>query len=48
VNSPFWVEGSDKVPAHIGPEPGASGPEVLRELGYSEDNIERLSGKGII
>ena len=48
VNSPFWVEGSDKVPAHIGPEPGASGPDILRELGYSEESIEQLSSKKII
>ncbi|RLA43146.1 MAG: CoA transferase [Gammaproteobacteria bacterium] len=48
VNSPFWVEGSDKVPARIGPEPGASGADILRELGYSEDNITTLSQKGVI
>ncbi|OUS10367.1 hypothetical protein A9Q89_11105 [Gammaproteobacteria bacterium 53_120_T64] len=48
VNSPFWVEGSDKVAAHIGPEPGANGAEILRELGYSEDNIERLGRNGVI
>ncbi|MEZ0123060.1 MAG: CaiB/BaiF CoA transferase family protein [Candidatus Reddybacter sp.] len=48
VNSPFWVEGSPKVPAHIGPKPGASGPDILRELGYSEESIEQLSNKKII
>jgi len=29
----------------IGPEPGASGPDILRELGYSEESIEQLSSK---
>ena len=48
VNSPFWVEGFDKVPAHIGPEPGANGPDILRELGYSEERIEQLSRQKII
>ena len=48
VNSPFWVEGSDKVPARVGPEPGASGAEILRELGYSDARIQALNSKGII
>ena len=48
VNSPFWVEGSEKVPAHVGPEPGASGPGILRELGYSEESIKQLSRQKII
>lgn len=48
VNSPFWLEGSDKVPARVGPEPGADGPKILQEMGYSKDEIELLSSKGVI
>jgi crotonobetainyl-CoA:carnitine CoA-transferase CaiB-like acyl-CoA transferase len=48
VNSPFWVEGSEKVPAHVGPAPGANGSDILRELGYSEESIEQLSRQNII
>ena len=48
INSPFWVEGSDKVPAHIGADMGANGAEILRELGYDDDNIKQLGEKGVI
>ena len=48
ISTPFWVQGSDKVPAKIGPELGANGPEVLRELGYDEAAIKRMIGDGVI
>lgn len=48
VNSPFWVEGSDKVPARVGPALGADGQDILRELGYSDDRISALNEKGVI
>lgn len=48
INSLFWVDGSNKVPTHVVPELGASGADILRGLGYSEDNIIALSAKGVI
>lgn len=48
ISTPFWVQGSDKVPAKIGPELGANGPQVLRELGYDEAAIKRMIGDGVI
>lgn len=48
VSTPFWVQGSDKVPAKIGPELGANGPEVLRELGYDQAAIERMITNKVI
>ncbi len=48
INSPFWVQGSDKVPAHIGSELGADSADILQELGYEEDRIAELSKKGVI
>lgn len=48
INSPFWVQGSPKVPAKLGPELGANGKEILAELGYDEGLIQSLSEKGVI
>jgi crotonobetainyl-CoA:carnitine CoA-transferase CaiB-like acyl-CoA transferase len=48
VNSPFWIQGSDKVSAHLGSELGADSAAILRELGYSEDRIGALAPQGVI
>lgn len=48
VNSPFWISGSEKVPAHIGSALGADGPEILHELGYDENHITQLTKKGVL
>lgn len=48
VNSPIWVSGSDKVAAKVGPELGANGREVMRELGYADAAIEQMITKGIV
>ncbi|OUS11013.1 hypothetical protein A9Q89_10190 [Gammaproteobacteria bacterium 53_120_T64] len=48
VNSPFWIEGSDKVAAHVGSELGADSAAILRELGYGESDIQGLNEQGII
>lgn len=48
INSLFWVNGSNKVSVHVGPELDASGADIFRGLGYSEDNIRALSAKGVI
>ncbi|MGB5098479.1 MAG: CoA transferase [Porticoccaceae bacterium] len=48
VNSPFWIQGSDKVPAHLGSELGADSGAILRELGYAEDRISELAEQGVI
>ncbi len=48
VNSPFWVQGSAKVPAKVGPELGADASDILRELGYEDAAIKQLTDKGVI
>lgn len=48
VNSPFWVSGSQKVTAKVGPELGANGPDILRELGYDEGAVSRMISGGVI
>jgi len=48
VSSPFWVQGSDKVPAKVGPELGANGPDILRELGYDEGGIDHMIANKVI
>tara|TARA_R110000787_G_scaffold33575_4_gene87880 strand:+ start:3319 stop:4533 length:1215 start_codon:yes stop_codon:yes gene_type:complete len=48
VNSPFWVQGSAKVPAKVGPELGADTSDILRALGYEDAAIKQLADKGVI
>ncbi len=48
VNSPFWIQGSDKVPARVGSELGADGAAILRELGYAESRIAQLVEQGVV
>ncbi|MBV1930087.1 MAG: CoA transferase [Porticoccaceae bacterium] len=48
INSPFWVQGSPKVPAKLGPELGANSEEILRDLGYDDKAISELGEKGAI
>ena len=48
VNSPFWIEGSDKVPAHIGSALGADSVKILQDLGYEDNQIKQLTETGAI
>ncbi len=48
VNSPFWIDGSDKVPAHIGSALGADGEGILSELGYEDNQIQQLTEQGVL
>ncbi len=48
VNSPFWIDGSDKVPAHIGSALGADSVKILQDLGYEDSQIQQLSKSGAI
>ena len=48
VSAPFHLEGVDKVPAKRAPSIGQHSDEVLRDAGYSADEISRLRESGVL
>jgi crotonobetainyl-CoA:carnitine CoA-transferase CaiB-like acyl-CoA transferase len=48
VNSPIWIEGQEKVRPRPEPAVGEHSEEVLREIGYTEAEIEALRAEGVI
>ncbi len=48
VSSPFHIDGETKVEPQRAPSVGQHSEEVLREAGYSADDIERLRTLGVL
>ena len=48
VMTPFHIDGVEKVPAQRAPSVGQHNAAVLRDAGYSTDEIERLRGLGVV
>jgi crotonobetainyl-CoA:carnitine CoA-transferase CaiB-like acyl-CoA transferase len=48
VNSPIWVDGSQKIPPRRAPDIGEHSDEVLREAGYDEVSIQQLRASGAV
>jgi crotonobetainyl-CoA:carnitine CoA-transferase CaiB-like acyl-CoA transferase len=48
VMTPFHIDGVAKVPPRRAPSIGQHNEPVLREAGYSTDDIERLRGLGVL
>ena len=48
VSSPFHIDGVEKVAPRRAPAVGQHNEEVLREAGYSADEIGRLRGLGVV
>jgi crotonobetainyl-CoA:carnitine CoA-transferase CaiB-like acyl-CoA transferase len=48
VNSPIWVDGSNKVPPRHPPGIGEHSDEILRQAGYDDAAIARLRTSGVV
>jgi crotonobetainyl-CoA:carnitine CoA-transferase CaiB-like acyl-CoA transferase len=48
INSPIWVDGSEKVKPRHPPEIGEHSEEILREAGYDEASIRNLKASGAV
>jgi crotonobetainyl-CoA:carnitine CoA-transferase CaiB-like acyl-CoA transferase len=48
INSPIWIDGSDKQPPRHPPEIGQHSDEVLREAGFDDAEIQRLRATGAV
>jgi formyl-CoA transferase len=48
VSTPFHIDGVEKVPARRAPSVGQHNEVVLREAGYTADDVERLRGLGVV
>jgi crotonobetainyl-CoA:carnitine CoA-transferase CaiB-like acyl-CoA transferase len=48
VNSPIWVDGSNKVQPRHPPGIGQHSNEILREAGYDEASIRQLRSSGAV
>ena len=48
VNSPIWVDGSQKVPPKLPPGIGEHSDEILRQAGYDEAAIAQLRSSGAV
>lgn len=48
VNSPIWIDGSEKVKPKRAPDVGEHSEDVLREAGYDEAAIRNLKASGAV
>ena len=48
VNSPIWIDGSQKKQPRLPPELGEHSDEILRQAGYDEAAIAQLRGSGAV
>ena len=48
VNSPIWIDGSQKVPPRHPPGIGEHSDEILRQAGYDEAAIRQLRASGAV
>ena len=47
VASPIWIDGIDKSPPRLAPDIGEHNAEILRDLGYTDNEINAMDEQGI-
>jgi crotonobetainyl-CoA:carnitine CoA-transferase CaiB-like acyl-CoA transferase len=48
VNSPFWIDGQEKVKPRRAPAVGEHSDDILREAGYSDAEIRAMRADGVV
>lgn len=48
INSPIWIDGSDKKPPRHPPGIGEHSDEILREAGFGDDDIRQFRKSGVV
>jgi len=48
VNNPLNLEGVEKVVPRVAPAVGQHTREILAEIGYQPEDVERLIGSGVV
>jgi len=48
INSPIWIDGSEKIAPRHPPQVGEHSDEILREAGFGEDDIRQFRKSGVV
>jgi len=48
INSPIWIDGSEKTAPRHPPQVGEHSDEILREAGFGEDDIRQFRKSGVV
>jgi crotonobetainyl-CoA:carnitine CoA-transferase CaiB-like acyl-CoA transferase len=48
INSPIWIDGSDKQPPRHPPNIGEHSDEILRQAGFADDDISAFRKSGVV
>jgi formyl-CoA transferase len=48
INSPIWIDGSDKQPPRLPPAVGEHSDEILRQAGFADGDIDQFRKSGVV